>query len=103
MNTIKSRNACKAVKPATAWRESNSSRDNRNITASTAEGRPATTRMPEIVKTSIQLTQQGRQQHNKVANSTIWMPTSFSQKFASQKNDEKLLKSDLNKMSDILQ
>jgi hypothetical protein len=35
----------KTVKPATAWREANSSRDNRNITASTAEGRPATTRM----------------------------------------------------------
>ncbi len=27
---------------ATAWREANSSRDNRNITAPTAEGRPAT-------------------------------------------------------------
>jgi hypothetical protein len=38
----------KTVKPATAWREANSSRDNRNITASTAEGRPATARMPEI-------------------------------------------------------
>jgi hypothetical protein len=37
----------KTVKPATAWREANSSRDNRNNTASTAEGRPATTRMPE--------------------------------------------------------
>ncbi len=30
----------KTVKPATSWREANSSRDNRNITASTAEGRP---------------------------------------------------------------
>jgi hypothetical protein len=40
------------VKPATALREANSSRDNRNITASTAEGRPATTRMPEIVEKS---------------------------------------------------
>jgi hypothetical protein len=39
----------KTVKPATAWREANSSRDNRNTTASTAEGRPATTRMSEIV------------------------------------------------------
>jgi hypothetical protein len=29
----------KTVNPATAWREANSSRDNRNITASTAEGR----------------------------------------------------------------
>jgi hypothetical protein len=44
----------KTVKPATAWREANSSRDNRNITASTAEGRPATTRMPEIEETSQQ-------------------------------------------------
>jgi hypothetical protein len=44
----------KTVKPATAWREANSSRDNRNITASTAEGRPATTRMPKIVETSQQ-------------------------------------------------
>jgi hypothetical protein len=30
------------------------SKDNRNITASTAEGRPITTRMPEIVETSQQ-------------------------------------------------
>jgi hypothetical protein len=44
----------KTVKPATAWREDNSSRDNRNITASTAEGRPITTRMPEIVEASQQ-------------------------------------------------
>ncbi len=44
----------KTVKLATAWREANSSRDNRNITASTAEGRPAITRMPEIVETSQQ-------------------------------------------------
>jgi hypothetical protein len=54
MGAIKSRDACKTVKPATAWRESNSSRDNRNITASTAEGRLITTRMPEIVETSQQ-------------------------------------------------
>ncbi len=39
---------------ATAWREANSSRDNRNITASTAKGRQATTRMPEIVETTQQ-------------------------------------------------
>jgi hypothetical protein len=37
-----------------AWREANSSRDNRNITASTAKGRPITTRMPEIEETSQQ-------------------------------------------------
>jgi hypothetical protein len=42
----------KTVKPATAPSEANSSRDNRNITRSTAEGRRATTRMPEIVETS---------------------------------------------------
>ncbi len=33
----------KTVKPTTAWREANSSRDNRNITSSSAEGRPITT------------------------------------------------------------
>jgi hypothetical protein len=57
MGAIKRRDACKnrkTVKWATAWREANGSRDNRNITASTAEGRPATTRMPEIVETSQQ-------------------------------------------------
>jgi hypothetical protein len=40
----------KIVKPATAWRETNGSRDNRNITVSTVEGRPITT----IVGTSQQ-------------------------------------------------
>jgi hypothetical protein len=44
----------KTVKPTTTWREAKRSRDNRNITASTAEGRPLTTRMPEIVETSQQ-------------------------------------------------
>jgi hypothetical protein len=44
----------KTVKSTTAWREANSSRDNRNITASTAEGRPAKARMPEIQKTNHQ-------------------------------------------------
>jgi hypothetical protein len=44
----------KTVKPATSWRETISSRDNRNITASTAEGRPRTIGMPEIVETSQQ-------------------------------------------------
>jgi hypothetical protein len=38
----------KTVKPETAWREANSSRDNRIITASKAEGRPRTTRMPAV-------------------------------------------------------
>jgi hypothetical protein len=56
----------KTLKQATAWREANSSRDNRNITASTAGGRPTTTRIPEFVETSQQQYrhQQGRQQHN---------------------------------------
>ena len=51
----------KTVKLATAWREI------RNITASTAEGRPATASIPEIVE-----------------HSTIRMPTTheFSRKFA---------------------
>jgi hypothetical protein len=44
----------KTVKPATAWREANSSRENRNITASTAEGRPTITRMSEIIEASQQ-------------------------------------------------
>jgi hypothetical protein len=42
----------KTMKPAKAWKEANSSRDNRNITASKAEGRPAITKLPEIVETS---------------------------------------------------
>ncbi len=56
----------KTLKQATAWREANSSRDNRNITASAAGGRPTTTRIPEFVETSQQQYkhQQGRQQHN---------------------------------------
>jgi hypothetical protein len=44
----------KTVTSTTAWREANSSRDNRYLTASTAEGRPATARMSEIVETSQQ-------------------------------------------------
>jgi hypothetical protein len=62
----------KTVKPATSWREANSSRDNRNITTSTAEGRPIPTRMPEVVETSQQQYwhQQGRQQHNMDANNS---------------------------------
>ncbi len=51
----------KTVKPATAWREANSSRDNRNITASTAEGRPATV---TIANNSTNISRD--------ANSTIW-------------------------------
>jgi hypothetical protein len=48
MDAIKSRMLAKTVKPATAWREANSNRDNRNISSSTAKGRPATARMQEI-------------------------------------------------------
>jgi predicted secreted protein len=61
----------KTVKLATAWREANSSRDNRNITSSTTEGRP-----PQ---------QQGCQKWWRLANnstsiirdtnSSIWTPT----------------------------
>jgi hypothetical protein len=55
MDAIKSRGMlAKTVRSATAWREANRSRDNRNITGSTAEGRPITTRTPEIVETSQQ-------------------------------------------------
>jgi hypothetical protein len=56
MDAIKSRDASKNSE-STALREANSSRDNtdcRNITVSTAEGRPATTMMPEKVETSQQ-------------------------------------------------
>jgi hypothetical protein len=48
MNAIKKGMPAKTVQPAIAWREANSSRDNRNIIASTTEGRTATTRMPEL-------------------------------------------------------
>jgi hypothetical protein len=40
----------KTVKLVTAGTEANSSRDSRNIKASTAKGRPAIARMPAIVK-----------------------------------------------------
>jgi hypothetical protein len=73
----------KTVKSATAWREANRSRDNRNITASTAEGRPATARRPEIVET-INSTSISRN-----ANSTIWTPTTheISRKFAKKSSE----------------
>ncbi len=58
----------KTVKPATAWREANSSRDNWNITASTSEGRHATTRMSEIEELANNITSISRD-----ANSTIWV------------------------------
>ncbi len=48
----------------TAWREANSSKDNRNITESTAEGRPATARMPEIVETTNNSTSISRDANN---------------------------------------
>jgi hypothetical protein len=59
---------------------------NQHIIASTADGRPMTTRMPEIVETRQQqyYQQQGLQQHNMAANSTLWTPTTheFLRKFA---------------------
>jgi hypothetical protein len=69
----------KTLKQATAWREANSSRDNRNITTSAAGGRPTTPRIPEFVETS-----QQQYKHQRDANSTIWMTTTheFSQKLA---------------------
>jgi len=60
------------IAKAMAWREANSSRDKRNITASLAEGRPATTRMPEILETS---QQQYCTSISRANNSTIWTPT----------------------------
>jgi hypothetical protein len=42
----------KTVKLAIAGTETNSSRDSRNIKASTANGRPAIARMPAIVETN---------------------------------------------------
>ncbi len=62
----------KTLKQETAWREGNSNRDNRNITASAAVGRPATTRIPEFVETSQQQYkhQQGCQQHNRDDNNS---------------------------------
>ncbi len=67
----------KTLKPATARREANCSRDKRNITASTAEGRPAKARMPERRLTN------NSTSVSKDANSTIWTPTTheFSRKF----------------------
>jgi hypothetical protein len=44
----------KTVKTATAWRVANSSRDNRKITTSTAEGISATARMLDTVETNQQ-------------------------------------------------
>jgi hypothetical protein len=62
---VKAGMLAKKVKLATAWREANCSRDNKNITASTAEGRLITTRMPE-------------KSISRNANSTIWMPTAHN-------------------------
>jgi hypothetical protein len=83
----------KTVQLASAWREANSSRDIRDITASKADGRPITTRMPEILETS--------QQHNMDANSTIWTPKTreFSRKLAiSRQNGKKFVKKDVKRV-----
>ncbi len=65
----------KTVKPATAWKEANSSRDNRNITASTSEGRPITTRIVEtnqqqLASAGTPTAQYGSQQHNMDASNS---------------------------------
>jgi hypothetical protein len=77
----------KTVKPAAAWREANSSKDNRNITMSTVEGIPSTARMPEMVQTS----QQQYESISRDANSTIWTPTTheFSRKFAKKSSERR--------------
>jgi hypothetical protein len=56
----------KTVKPATAWREANCCRDLGHITSSTAEGRPATSRMPEKRLTN------NSNSISRDANSTMW-------------------------------
>ncbi len=97
MDAIKSRMLSKTVKLSTAWREANSSTDNRNITASTAEGRPARARMQEI--------QLSRLTNNSTsisrdANSTIWTPTTadFSRKFTKKLSErQKFVKEDVKK------
>jgi hypothetical protein len=78
----------KTVKPATAWREVNCSRDNRNITATTAEGRPATARMPEMRLTN------NSTSISREANSTIWTPTTheFSRKFAKKSSERRKIR-----------
>ena len=53
MDAIKSRDACKNCEAGKSM-EVGSSRDNRNIIVSIAEGRPATARMLEIVETNQQ-------------------------------------------------
>jgi hypothetical protein len=63
MEAIKAGMLAKTLKQATVWREANSSRNNRNITASAAGGRPATTRIPETSQQQYKH-QQGHQQHN---------------------------------------
>jgi hypothetical protein len=84
----------KRVKPATAWREANSSRDNGNIKASTAEGRPQTTRMPEIVETSQQqytsISRDANSTKTPTANSQQPTPKTreFSQKFAVKSSEQ---------------
>ncbi len=69
-------------------REANYSRDNRNITASTAEGRPATARMPErrLTNNSTSISRD--------ADSTIWTPKTheFSRKKSRQNGENSLRK-----------
>ncbi len=95
------------VKPATVWREANSSRDNRNITASTAEGRLANNSISisrDANSTIWTLTaQHGRQKHNMDANSTIWTPATqeFSRKFAKKWAERRKIREERSKKSKI--
>jgi hypothetical protein len=84
---VKAGMLAKKVKLATAWREANCSRENKNITASTAEGRLITTRMPEKASAGTPTAQYGCQQHIMDTDSTMWKPTiyEFLRKFAKKK------------------
>jgi hypothetical protein len=54
MDAIKSSDACKNCEAGNSMEGGNSSRDNRKITASTAEGISATARMLDIIETNQQ-------------------------------------------------
>jgi hypothetical protein len=74
---VKAGMLAKKVKLATAWREANCSRENKNITASTSEGRLITTRMPEKASAGTPTAQYGCQQHIMDTDSTMWTPTTY--------------------------
>jgi hypothetical protein len=54
MDATRSRDACRNSEAGYSMEGDQQQQRNRNITASTAEGRPITTRLPEIVETSQQ-------------------------------------------------